>query len=50
MIFNRTAAKITERPRDDIIGGEIDAALPFLTFPFREGRLRRTPGSGGETK
>jgi two-component system sensor histidine kinase PilS (NtrC family) len=39
MIFNRAAAKITERPRDDIIGGKIDAALPFLTFPFREGRF-----------
>ncbi len=37
-IFNRAAEKITEVPREEVIGGKIDVVMPFLRFPFREGR------------
>ncbi len=48
MIFNRAAEKITEKPRHEIIGGKIGAALPFLTFPFREGRFEGLLGAEGK--
>jgi two-component system sensor histidine kinase PilS (NtrC family) len=37
-IFNRAAEAITGRKKEEVIGGRIDAVLPFLTFPFEEGR------------
>jgi len=38
LIFNRAAEKITGTQKNDIIGRTIEHALPFLKFPFREGR------------
>ncbi|MGE5300489.1 MAG: PAS domain S-box protein, partial [Acidobacteriota bacterium] len=38
LIFNRAAEEITGAGKERVIGGKIDAALPFLSFPFREGR------------
>jgi len=41
-IFNRAAEKITGRKKSEVIGRKIDAVLPFLSFPFEEGRQERT--------
>ncbi len=38
LIFNRAAEEITGKGKEQVIGGKIDSALPFLSFPFREGR------------
>jgi len=38
MIFNRAAEKITGQERRNVIGGSIETVLPFIAFPFLEGR------------
>ncbi|MEJ2696031.1 MAG: ATP-binding protein [Candidatus Sulfobium sp.] len=38
LIFNRAAEKITGIRREAVIGSKIGNAMPFLTFPFLEGR------------
>ncbi|MEJ2685293.1 MAG: ATP-binding protein [Candidatus Sulfobium sp.] len=38
LIFNRAAEKITGIHREAVIGSRIEKAMPFLTFPFLEGR------------
>jgi two-component system, NtrC family, sensor histidine kinase PilS len=38
LVFNRAAEKITGKRREDVIGGKIGTALPFLAFPFQEGQ------------
>jgi two-component system sensor histidine kinase PilS (NtrC family) len=39
LIFNRAAERITGKQREAVIGRKIETALPFLSFPFREGRF-----------
>lgn len=41
VMFNRAAEEITGIRRDAIIGRRADSALPFLSFPFVEGRVER---------
>ncbi len=51
LIFNRAAEEITGAEKDRVIGGTIDAALPFLSFPFREGRREELlTGENNESK
>ena len=51
LIFNRAAEEITGAGKDRIIGGRIDAALPFLSFPFKEGRREELlPGENDKSK
>jgi two-component system sensor histidine kinase PilS (NtrC family) len=51
LIFNKAAEEITGAGKDRVIGGGIDAALPFLSFPFKEGRREELlPGENGEGK
>ena len=38
LIFNRAAERITEIRKDQVIGNSIETALPFLVFPFKDGR------------
>ncbi len=47
LVFNRAAEKITGRGREKVIGKKIDAALPFLEFPLREGRRMEGLLEGG---
>jgi two-component system, NtrC family, sensor histidine kinase PilS len=45
LIFNRAAEKITGIRREAVIGSKIEEAMPFLTFPFLEGRREGILGS-----
>lgn len=42
LIFNKTAEEITGVSKDRAISGGIKVAFPFLSFPFREGRMEVT--------
>lgn len=42
LIFNKAAEKITCTDKQMVLGKQIDTALPFLPFPFTEGRLEET--------
>ncbi|MBI5641136.1 MAG: PAS domain S-box protein [Nitrospirae bacterium] len=46
LIFNRAAEKISGTPGDTLIGSKIDRALPFLSFPLKEGRHEATLKAG----
>jgi two-component system sensor histidine kinase PilS (NtrC family) len=49
LIFNRAAEKISGVRREAVIGSKIENAMPFLTFPFLEGRregILESDGSG----
>jgi two-component system sensor histidine kinase PilS (NtrC family) len=46
LIFNRAAEDITGVEKDRVIGGKISEALPFLTFPYREGRREEMLATG----
>ena len=50
LIFNRAAEKITGVRKGSVIGGKIDYALPFLSFPFSEGRREETMAVHGIRK
>ncbi|MDA8433472.1 MAG: ATP-binding protein [Nitrospiraceae bacterium] len=51
LVFNRAAEEITGVGKDRVIGGSISEALPFLAFPFREGRREELmPTENGEGK
>jgi two-component system sensor histidine kinase PilS (NtrC family) len=39
LIFNRAAEKISGKERASVIGRKVGTVLPFLTFPFQEGRF-----------
>lgn len=38
LIFNKAAERITEIEKSQVIGNGIETALPFLKFPFMDGR------------
>lgn len=42
LIFNRTAEEITGIKKDLVLGRGIEIALPFLSFPLKEGRQEAT--------
>lgn len=42
LIFNRTAEEITGIKKDLVTSGGIETALPFLSFPLKEGRREVT--------
>jgi two-component system, NtrC family, sensor histidine kinase PilS len=46
VIFNKAAEKITGAKKESVIGGKIDIAMPFLNFPFREGRYEEILQTG----
>jgi len=49
LVFNRAAEKITGVRKGRVIGSKMETALPFLTFPFKEGRyeeILKTDGDG----
>lgn len=48
LVFNRAAEKITGLMRDEIIGRHVNGALPFVGFPFRQGRHEIVLGGGRE--
>jgi len=50
LIFNRAAEKITGARRNSVIGRKIDFVLPFLSFPFSEGRREETMVVDGSRK
>jgi two-component system sensor histidine kinase PilS (NtrC family) len=50
LIFNRAAEKITGAKRNSVIGRKIDFVLPFLSFPFSEGRREETMVVDGSRK
>jgi two-component system sensor histidine kinase PilS (NtrC family) len=47
LIFNRAAEKISGVRREAVIGSKIEKAMPFLTFPFLEGRREGILEQGG---
>ncbi|MEW6585070.1 MAG: ATP-binding protein [Nitrospirota bacterium] len=49
-LFNRSAERITGMKRADIVGGKIDAVMPFLRVPLPEGRMEETLPLGGVHK
>jgi two-component system sensor histidine kinase PilS (NtrC family) len=48
IVFNRAAEEISGVGKDRVIGGRITEALPFLTFPFREGRREEMLATDGD--
>lgn len=46
LIFNKAAERITGIRKDAAIGSKIETALPFLKFPFKEGRLEEVLETG----
>lgn len=50
MLFNPPAERIFGTNRDSIIGRRIDSVLPFLPFPFDEGRKEETITIKGSQK
>jgi two-component system sensor histidine kinase PilS (NtrC family) len=50
LIFNRAAEKVTMVGKEKVIGGKIGPALPFLQFPFKEGRSEKILERAGKKK
>ncbi len=46
LIFNRAAEKISGVKKERVIGGKMETALPFLKFPFKEGRYEEVLQTG----
>jgi two-component system sensor histidine kinase PilS (NtrC family) len=50
LIFNKAAEKITMVGKGKVIGGKIGVAIPFLQFPFKEGRFEEILVQGDRNK
>ncbi len=46
LIFNKAAEKITGTKKEQVIGRSIETALPFLKFPYKDGRRENTIKTG----
>ncbi len=50
LLFNSAAERITGRLRNSVVGQKIDLVMPFLQFPFTEGRREEIIPSDGAQK